>query len=311
MSFLIPREVNMSCDISHDEEFIVLFLENKKENSKHTARSYETEIKAFLTFIHFPRVKLNEVTFKIAIAYRESLHQQDPPYADSTIARKINIISSLYKFGLSIGYLAFNPFQAVIRPKVSIRSQNRYLTMEEIQKLLSVVKDHPRDYLMTIMLLTTGLRASELLKLRWSDIYQDSKGHIGIQVERKQKKKGVVKLRPDIWMHLKKFRSRCGLNEEIDGQDHSFLFVSKNNEPLSDRYLRKVLKKYAVKADIPKSISTHWLRHTSASLAINGGADIKTCMESYGWSHMQTAQRYIHQMNELEKTAVDYIKIDF
>lgn len=299
----------LSHDIQGDEEFIAMFLDNKRQSSENTYRSYKMELKLFLEFMGYPHITLDQVTFKMCLSYRNALKNAEQGYADATIARKLNVISSLYKFGVKIDYLKANPMAAVIKPKVPVTSQNRYLLKPEIDALLNTLKSHTRNYLIAVLLLTTGLRASELVHIKWGDFFMDAQGRIGLKVIRKRNKVGVVKIRTDVYALIVAYRAELGKNTSFESESQQTLFVNYQGAPLSDRYVRKMLKEAGVKSGIDKSISTHWLRHTSASLAINGGADIKTCMVSYGWEHMQTAQRYIHDMNQLEKTAVDFIDI--
>ncbi len=312
---MLPEKINravapLSNDIKGDEELVVLFLENKRQRSENTYRNYKMELERFFNFIGYPSTLLSQVTFKRCLAYREGLKAHVPTYADATVARKLNIVSSLFKFGVKIRYLEVNPMEAVIRPKVQVTTQHRYLTKEEVSQLLDALKPHRRNHLIGVLLLATGLRAGELVGIRWCDFFRDLSGHIGLEVIRKRNKKGVVKITPAVWQLIKTHRIAEDLPFELNTADTSYLFTNRYHQPLSDRYVRKMLKATAFKAGIQKSISTHWLRHTSASMAINGGADIKMCMASYGWEHMQTAQRYIHDLNQLEKTAADFIDID-
>lgn len=300
---------NQSHDIHGDEEFMAIFLDNKRQSSENTYRSYKMELLKFLSYIRFPQVGLKDITFKICLSYRNYLNQSQPVYAESTVARKLNIVSSLLKFGVKIGYLADNPMSAVIKPKVQVTTQNRYLLKEEAKTLLEFLKPHTRNHLIASMLLYTGLRSNELVHVKWRDFYIDPKGRIGLKVTRKRNKKGVVKIPTSLFDLITHYRFEQGKGIDLDPNLEEPLFTNYKGHALSDRYVRKMLKEAAFKAGITKSISTHWLRHTSASLAINGGADIKTCMMSYGWEHMQTAQRYIHDMNQLDKTAVDFIDI--
>lgn len=296
---------DLSKDIQDDMEYIKLFLENKKEGSLNTVRVYATEIKYFLDFINFPQVNLKDVTVKMCIQYRDSLNG----YADSTKSRKLHTLSSLFKFGVEIGYLKYNPLKAVRKPKVPITSQERYLTPKEADELLTELKKKPRNYLIGIILFTTGLRASELVNIKWSDFYEDTNGNIGLRVIGKGKKPRNVKIRRDVWSYILPFRANQGKGILLDTTDDSYLILNRDGGPLSDRYCREMLKRAAKRVGIKKDISTHWLRHTSASLAINGGADIKKCLDQYGWEDVKTAQRYIHSVNQLEDAAADYVDI--
>lgn len=296
-------------DISDDKDFIMLFLNNKAEGSKETARGYAYEVKYFLDFIQYPSTKLREVTAKQCLSYREHLKNHKKEYASATIIKKLNVISSLYKYGIDTGYLRFNPLKAVKKPKAIITSQDKYLTEDETIKLLYVLRKRPINYLMGILFITTGLRVSELSNIQWKHFYEDGLGNIGLRVVGKGAKARVVKVKRDVWSYIIQYRISKGQNIEFNPSDESYLFTTKNGNQLIPRPMRETIKRAGKRAGLKKDISPHWLRHTSASLSINGGCDIKTVMETYGWSQMKTAQRYIHSVNLLEKTATDYINI--
>lgn len=306
----IHHNSTLTRDIVGDKDFIMLFLRNKSEGSKHTTRSYTYEIKYFLEFIQHFSATLNEVTAKQCLLYREHLKEHPKKYAQATIIRKLNVISSLYKYGMDIGYFRFNPMKAVKKPKAIITSQDRYLTPEETTKLLNVLRKKPINYLMGIILITTGLRSSELSNIKWKDFYEDGKGNIGLRVLGKGTKTRVVKIRRDVWSYIIQYRISKNQSIQFNPNDGAYLFTTRNEKQLIPRSIRETIKRAGRKAGLNKDISTHWLRHTSASLSINGGCDIKTVMETYGWSQMKTAQRYIHSINQLEKTATDFISIN-
>jgi integrase/recombinase XerD len=302
------EQTSLTRDIFSDEDFIKLFLMNKIEGSVHTFRGYTYEIKAFLSYISSDDVPLRNVTAKMCIDYRETLKSHN--YAAATIQRKLNIISSLYKFGMDTGYFKFNPMKAVKKPKVLITSQQRFLTPEEVSLLLNEVKGNKKNYLMCILFITIGLRVSELSEIKWCDFFQDTKGNIGLRVVGKGTKQRTVKVRRDVWSYIIEYRIINSKPIHFDSNDNEYLFTTKNGKITTPRSIRETIKRASIRAGIRKDISPHFLRHTSASLSISGGADIQKCMEQYGWSQMKTAQRYIHSVNELEDTAADYIKLN-
>lgn len=296
---------NLSKDILNDMELVELFLKNKSEGSILTSKVYKREIVNFLKYIDFPKNNLNSISVKLCIEYRDSLHI----YKDATKARKLNTLSSLYKFGIEIGYLKYNPFKVIKKPKINITSQDRFLTKKELEDLLKELKKNSRNYLIGILLASCGLRSSELVSIQWKQFFEDSNGNIGLRIIGKGKKRRNVKIRKDVWSYILMYRISKKQSIEFNENDESFLILNKNNKPLSDRYCRKLLKETAKKIGINKEISTHWLRHTCATLAINGGADLKQCMDQFGWQDIKTAQRYIHSLNELEDAAADYVNI--
>lgn len=165
----------------------------------------------------------------------------------STITRKISSISSLYNFGVKIGYFEEKPMQAVIRPKVDITSQDRFLTKEEATKLLGAFKKKPKNFLIGIVLLTTGLRANQLVNIRWKDFYEDAKGNIALRTIRKRNNKSVVKITRVVWSYILNYRISLGEKIELDPMKENYLFTTSNDKPLSERYLRELIKRYIYK----------------------------------------------------------------
>ncbi len=327
---------NFDIKIKNDLELIYFYLKNKEVNSLETVRVYAAEIKAFLDFIKKctknPEVKLADVTATMCFAYREKLIKEgyevkkpngeegekiSRAYAPATITRKLYIISSLYKFGNKVEYLKTNPMSAVDKPKVRITSQQRYLTPDEVEALLGRLRIEKqrnkdvkfRNYIIAALFLTSGLRAAELASIRWNMFFEDINNNIGLRVIGKGNELREVKVRRDVWSYIQQYRIFKGANPNIDSNDNSPLFLNRSGEALSDRYCREMLKRAAKRAGIKKNISCHWLRHTSASLAVVGGANIEQLLEQYGWSNIKTAQRYIHDTQKLNDTAADRIKV--
>ena len=320
----IDQLSNLSADIKDDLELIFVFLKNKEEDSLETVRVYATEIKAFLDYIGHPREKLVNVTAKMCLGYREMLNSftynkggKEIHYVAATISRKLYIVSSLFNFAVQIGYLKLNPMSAIRKPKVHITSQQRFLTPSEVEALLSTLKTEKRknldvklrNYIITATFLTSGLRVAELASIRWNMFFEDINGNIGVRIIGKGDEVREVKIRRDVWSYIQQYRSMQGRSIHLDPKDDSPLFLNKESGALSDRYCREMIKRAAKRAGITKDISCHWLRHTSASLAVDGGADIKQLLEQYGWKNIKTGQRYIHDTKKLNDTAADRIKL--
>lgn len=317
---LISSSGELSRDIKNDLMFIEMFLRNHEEGSAGTVRVYRTEIQRFLTFINYPQIKLAEVTAKICLQYKDELkgyykRKNDlalTPYSDATKARKLNTISSLYRFGMEIGYFKFNPMKAIRKPVPDNELSHKFLLEDEIYLLFDALKNKNRliNYLMCIMLIKGGFRISELTNIRWGNFYQDHRGNIGVKIiKSKGNKFKVVKITRDVWSYIVEYRIQKGLSPELDSNDNSYLFTTKNGKPISDRQFRDTLNRAAKRAGLSKKISPHWLRHTSATLAVMGKVDIRKLMDQFGWSSIKTAQRYIHSTNQLNDTAADHINI--
>lgn len=285
-----------------DEKLLAMFLTTKGRSSSNTRRVYEIELRKF--FAHVDK-ELRDIRYSDLLEYAESLDHLAP----ASQARAITTIRSLFKFAKETGYLMFNPAEMLKPPRVNNQSEDRYLTPRETYLLLDQLKRRLRDYLIGAMLVLTGLRVTELAAISWEDFFEDVGGNIGLTVQGKGGKTRKVKIREDLWELIRRYREQQQRGTEIDRSDESPLFLNRSRKRLSDRYIRKIITEAGKRAGIRKEISPHWLRHTSATLALMGGANLEQVKETLGHASILTTQRYLHSAKQLATAAPDFIDI--
>lgn len=286
-----------------DGQVVGMFLANKGRRSAHTARVYESELKRFITFIG---KSLATVTLGDLQEWASSLEHLAP----ASQARGVATIRSLFKFALKLGYLRFNPAELLEGPKVVVTSEQRFLTQSEVGATIQAARSvNPVAHLAVSILSLTGLRISELVNIRWNDFFEDIHGNIGIKIIGKGGKPRTVKVRPDLWSLIQRFRTLKGLGTELDAADTSPVFANKRGEAMSDVYLRRLVKQAVKKGGVKKDASPHWLRHTAATLALAGGAGLLQVQRDLGHSSLTTTQRYLHSVNGLQRTSTDFISV--
>lgn len=312
-------ELSNRAKIDTDENFIEIFLNQKATTTQKIYKSTITEYQAFLVTQQVLSLKQGDIV--IANQYKNALqnHVQatGKPLSNATIVNRLNTISSLYTFGQKIGYFDVNPFNVIAKPKYDNKNKNKFITNDEVTYLLRAVKKlgtneilQKRNFLIVSMLLYTGLRISELCSIRWNDFFIDAKNRIGIRIKGKGGLYRSIKIRKELWFYIADYRSTMNMNCSFNNNDTSALFMNYYGEALTHWYIRKLLSQAAKLCGIENNITPHWFRHTSASMALANGADIKKVMSQFGWTNLRTPERYLHDITGFDEAATDFIKIE-
>ena len=209
----------------------------------------------------------------------------------SSIARKISALRNFYKYLHDRELVRQNPFEFARVPKIS-RYHPDYLTVDEVTRILSQPdpsgRNGLRDCAILEMLYGTGMRISELLNLRLSAVYDE----IGfIKVVGKGNKERLVPYGQYAHQAVDKYLTE--IREKIRGTTQSdILFLSNRNQKLSRVGVWKIIKKYAARSGIAKTVTPHTFRHSFATHMIEGGADLRTVQELLGHASITTTQIY-------------------
>ena len=170
-------------------------------------------------------------------------------------------------------------------------------------------RNGPISYAVIALLLGAGLRRAELHDASWSDLFDDGAGRIGLRVIGKGGKSRVVKVRQDLWRFLRAWRRSRGLPDEPDPSDTSPLVIGRDGTRLSIRAIHDRIKVASRAAGIRKPVSAHWLRHSFATIALQGGASIAQVRDALGHASLSTTSIYIHQALGLEDGAPDHLPL--
>lgn len=179
--------------------------------------------------------------------------------------------------------------------------------LSKIKEYYFTIKKCPRNYLLIVFGMNTALRISDILILRWDDVYdtdlQCCKDHISL-IERKTGKKNTVFLNTSIRTALKDYR--LSLTEKPAG----YLFKSKkgHDRPISRQQAFRIIKEAAAYTGYEDGVSCHSLRKTFGYYALKEGFSPAIIMKIYNHSSFQVTQRYLG-IEQDEKDEV-YMKIN-
>jgi integrase/recombinase XerD len=212
-----------------------------------------------------------------------------------SVARALVTVRNLYKFLLLDGYIKRDPSANLETPK-SWQSLPKFLVPEEVDRLLDspdVSTDEGlRDKAMLEVLYATGLRVSELVSLKMSDLNLD----LGFLVTLgKGSKERTVPLGQSAVNWTKKYlAARPRL---LGRQNSSYLFVTPKGQPVTRQSFWKTIVSYGEKARLGH-ITPHLLRHSFATHLLENGADLRSVQMMLGHSDISTTQIYTHVTNE-------------
>lgn len=284
-----------------------LFLELEKSLSENTILSYEYDIKKFKEFLNSIKVSsfadVNESSIEKFIAYLSK------EYKSSSNARTLSSLRQFFDFMISSGYFSKsenNPFSNFDSPKLE-RKLPVVLTYDEIVKILGSIDVTNslglRDRSVLETMYACGLRVSELVNLKTSNIY---KNEGVVRVYGKGSKERVVPIGKEAleWIDVYLTKSRINL---ANPKSENYLFLNWRGRKLSRMAIWNIIDKYSKSAKIDKQIHPHILRHSFATHLLEGGADLRSIQEMLGHSDISTTQIYTHvditYLKEVHKSA--------
>ena len=267
------------------------YLEYQKNYSKHTIDSYQKDIEEYLEYIEDKKIKLLKINYDEIKMYLK--HLSDKEDINSTISRKISALRGFYKFLQNNNKIENNPFSLINLPKKE-KKLPRFFFYNELEELFNTPKLNTplgqRDRLILEMLYATGVRVSELVNIKVSDITDRT-----IKILGKGNKERIVRFGDYCDEILKMYLNDGHYKLNSSSQ---YLFLNNNGGKLTDRGVRYLLDKIIDKTTIEKKISPHMLRHSFATHLLNEGCDILTVQELLGHESLTATSIYTHVTND-------------
>ncbi|MGK7935193.1 MAG: tyrosine-type recombinase/integrase [Xenococcaceae cyanobacterium] len=271
MNLRIIRQTNAH----QDSEIIISWLSDKSQSSRVT---YASAVKQFLTFTGKTLV---EVRVEDIQQWVRSFELRD--YSPYTIKVKVCTIKSLLTYCYEVGYLPINVGKRVKPPNPKQGLSQRILDNHEVEKLIQATSPG-RDFLLFSLIYACGLRVSEICALTWSDLTARDEGGQALIYGKGQKSR-IVLIPDGLWQGLRQLPR----SEKTDA-----VFYSYRHKPLERTWIHKLLKKAALLAGVNPAASAHWLRHSHATHALEGGCDLHLLQQSLGHADLGTTQKYLH-----------------
>ena len=260
------------------------YLKDERNYSDKTILNYKMDLENFYNYNN--KKKTKKIDFDFLQEYIENLSQKK--YSTKSIQRHISSLKSYFKFLYNKNYINVNPAELLCLPKNEIKLPN-YLTIIDLEKIYELDLSL-RDKLIVELLYSTGIRLSELVNIKISDINFYDKT---IKVLGKGNKERYVL-----------FGSVCSklLKEYINNENRVYLLLNKNGNKLSERGVEYIIEKIFKSVNVHAKLTPHTLRHTFATHMLDNGCDLVTVQKLLGHSDLSTTSIYTHISNEHLRT---------
>ena len=254
--------------------------------SNNTVKAYEADISSFFQWLDNKDLKYKNLQEDHINQYISFLFQRK--MRSSSVNRKISSIKSFYIFLVKRNFVKNSPLNDLVTPK-----QEKYLpesmSEAEVDKLLNSPdvsnKIENRDKAMIEMLYATGMRISELVNLKITDV--DMKRCV-VKVFGKGSKERLVPFGETALDSLKSY-----LNDREQSSSKE-IFLSNRGKKMTRVAFWQRVKIYLIRENLKNSISPHTLRHAFATHLLNRGADLRSVQLLLGHSDLSTTQIYTH-----------------
>ena len=270
------------------------YLKKNKRYSVHTLTAYKTDLNQLQNYL------VAQYELKIELANSEILrswivHLLENGTQNKSVNRKISSTKSFYKYLLREGFINKNPTDKLISPKVSKPLPN-FIREKEMDNLLDsfAFEDSfkgARDRLILELLYSSGIRLSELIGVKLSDV---NFAQQNMRVLGKGNKERIVPLHREITATI-----NCYLEQRQQVEKDDNLLLTDSGKKMYPKFVYRKVNYYLGHVTTASKKSPHVLRHTFATHMLNNGADLNTIKEILGHANLSATEVYTH--NTIEK----------
>ncbi|MDR2234180.1 MAG: site-specific tyrosine recombinase XerD [Tannerella sp.] len=267
------------------------WLKLEKKLSDNTKEAYLDDLNKLFHFADNEELSVLKISYSDLQQFLSQL--VDIGISPRSQARIISGIKSFYKFLLLEDFLQADPSELIESPRIGMKLPE-VLAVNEVNKIIESIdlskQMGQRNKAMIEVLYSCGLRVSELIRLRYSDIYVEEEF---IRVEGKGKKQRLVPISQSAIHEIGNYLFE---RRQVIAQKgfEDVLFLNNRGRGLSRVMVFNVIKTHAELAGIKKSISPHTFRHSFATHLLEGGANLRAIQMMLGHENITTTEIYTH-----------------
>ena len=272
------------------------YLKIERGLSENSITSYENDINKLKSFLN-DKGKISPLNVS-ADHIKEFVYNISKEVKANSQSRIISGLKSFYDYLLFEKLIKINPMSNIESPKLR-RKLPSTLSIEEINSMINNIdktkKESERNIAIIETLYGCGLRVSELINLKISDLYFEEDF---VKVTGKGNKQRLVPVSEVNKQCINTYliNSRTKLN--IDSRSSDIIFLNRNGYKLTRAMIFTIVKSLSKKAGIKKTISPHSFRHSFATHLLENGADLKTIQQLLGHESITTTEIYMHLDNK-------------
>ena len=280
------------------------YMKLERNYSENTLDAYMSDLQKLLDYVgseglHVLDVKLDDLRNFVAALV-------DIGISARSQSRILSGVRTFYTFLILDGYIEDDPTELLEWPKIG-EHLPEVLSVEEVDRLEQACDlskwDGQRNRTIIEVLFSCGLRVSELINLRLSDLFLDEKF---IRVMGKGKKERLVPISESAVKELQYWFMDRNLMKIKPGEE-DFVFLNRRGGHLTRMMIFTIVRRLAEAAGIEKTISPHTLRHSFATALLEGGANLRAIQDMLGHERISTTQIYTHiDMHTLREEILEH-----
>ena len=270
----------------------VSFLKIEKGLAENSIFAYQNDVEKLKDFAEANGLEVDQIELSHLNAFVKELY--DLGLSARTQARILSGVKQFFRFLLLEGELKHDPSELLEMPKIG-KKLPEVMTIEEVDSLLEAIDlstpEGHRNKAILETLYSCGLRVSELVNLKYEDIFFDE-GFI--RVIGKGNKQRLVPVSPSVAKEIDLYEVATRNHMNIQPGNESYVFLNRRGAKLTRVMIFTIIKKLVEKAGIRKNISPHTFRHSFATHLLEGGANLRAIQEMLGHESITTTEIYTH-----------------
>ncbi len=267
------------------------YLKLERNLSQNTIEAYGNDLRWLLAYVNYHGLKVETVKLEDLDNFSASLHDQR--ITPRSQARILSGVRSFFKFLLLDGFINADPTELLVSPHVR-NALPDVLSTAEVDRLEASIDlskwEGQRNRAIIEVLFSCGLRVSELVNLKLSNLYVEEKF---VRVTGKGDKERLVPISSRALDELNAWFADRNMMRIKPGEE-DYVFLNRRGAHLTRTMILIMIKRQAVAAGITKTISPHTLRHSFATALLEGGADLIAIQAMMGHEDIATTEIYTH-----------------
>ena len=279
----------------HWERYIkdfVSYLKIEKGLAENSILAYQRDVSLLAQFFEDDKLSPAQITYEQLKTFVANLY--DLGLSARSQARIISGVKQFYRFLILEQYCTTDPSELLEQPRLG-KKLPEVLEMNEIDALLAAIDlskpEGARNHAMIETLYSCGLRVSELIGLRFADLYFDE-GFI--RVIGKGNKERLVPVSAQVEQEIRAYQQEDRSQLQIQAGHEQFVFLNRRGAQLTRVMVFTIIKQLAAQIGLQKNISPHTFRHSFATHLIEGGANLRAVQEMLGHESITTTEIYTH-----------------
>ncbi len=269
------------------------YLRIERGLSPQTITSYNYDLEKLVNYLELHSIEGSPIIINSSVL-KEFVYSISSAVNPRTQSRILSGLKSFFSYLIFEDLRADNPMDLIEAPKLQ-QTLPDTLSVEEIDRLIAAIdlttKEGERNRAMLELLYSCGLRVSELVTLRISDLFFEERF---IRVSGKGSKQRFVPIAQSTQKYINHYKDAVRVHQPIVKGFEDILFLNRRGKQLTRAMIFTIIKNLAVAIDLNKNISPHTFRHSFATHLLSNGADLRAIQLMLGHESITTTEIYVH-----------------